>query len=154
MRSHEKTLAASARTSSLANREKDSNKYSEQKTVLGLASADLWCKHFCSSQAKACLLRSALSLVLGVPSRDSKTHPGHLPKSSRLSGRQGPLLGSPSLPQEGSGRAAQQPSASKCALQSGPLNWATQLQKPVERQLRLGWLGAIRWQASGRVHQF
>lgn len=116
MWSHEKTLAASSRTSSLSNQERDSNRYPEQKTVLGLASANLWCKHFCSSQAKMCLLRSALSSALGVPLQDGKTHPGHLPKSSCFSGRQGLVLGSPSLPQEGSGKSAQQPSTSRCAL--------------------------------------
>lgn len=154
MWSHEKTLAASPRTSSLANWEKDCKRYSEQKTVLGLASANLWCKHLCPSQVKTCLLRSTLSSVLDVPSVDGKTHPGHLPKSSCLSGRQGPLLGSPSSPQEGSGRAAQQPAPTKCTPQDGPLNQATQLQKLVERQLRLGWWDAICWQASGIVHQF
>lgn len=87
-----------------------------RRLFLGPASASPWCKHFCSSQAKMCLLRSALSSALGVPLQDGKTHPGHLPKSSCFSGRQGPFLGSPSLPQEGSGKSAQQPSTSRCAL--------------------------------------
>lgn len=84
---HRKTLAPSARTSSLVNREMASNKYSEQKTGLGLASASLWCKHFRSCQAERCLLRSALSSVVHVPLQDVKTHTGHLPKFSHLSAR-------------------------------------------------------------------
>lgn len=35
----------------------------------------------------------------------------------------------------------------------GPLSCSTQLQKSLERQLRLGWLGAIYWQRSGIIHQ-
>lgn len=130
MWSYEKTLAASARTSSLANQEY-SNKFSGQKTwilhqpICGVnISAPAKQRCVCWGQ----LWAQALVCCGGM----AKTYPGHLQKSSRLSGRLGPLLGSPSLPQEGSGRAAQQPATSK----SGPPLWTFELSYTIAKVYR------------------